>query len=68
MEMLWMAEGEDKFGGCEIGARERAEGGCSLGLSGGLRCCVARRAGSGLESPGWKAERMGGRRRRWHGP
>ena len=27
MEMLWMAEGEDKFGGCEIGAREREGGG-----------------------------------------
>ena len=27
MEMLWMAEGEDKFGGCEIGARERGRKG-----------------------------------------
>ena len=60
MEMLWMAEGEDKFGGCEIGAREREErGGCSLGL-GGL-CPLCRKEGgqrprkSGMESRtyGW---------------
>ena len=67
MEMLWMAEGEDKFGGCEIGARERegGRGGCCLG--GGLRLLCRKEGGqrprkSGMESRtyGWEGGGGGG--------
>ena len=66
MEMLCM--GEDKFGGCEIGAREREgeRGGCCLG--GGLRLLCRKEGGQRPRKSGMESRTYGWAEGRWHGP